>query len=85
MKYLMQGGEDNRRFDLLVSLTKLGESAVSALRDHLVVGLDESDAASLNGMSKSNFSRALSTLNEVAATVEKIKEIDWAHLNKSVK
>lgn len=85
MKYLMQGGESAERFDLLISLTKLGENAVSALRDNLVIGLDESTAANLNGLNKSNFSRALTTLNAVAETVEKIKEIDWAHLNKSIK
>ncbi|MDX1473342.1 MAG: PapB/FocB family fimbrial expression transcriptional regulator [Reinekea sp.] len=85
MKYLIQGGESAARFDLLISLTKLGENAVSALRDHLVVGLDDSTAASLNGLNKSNFSRALATLNTAAETVEKIKEIDWSHLNKSTK
>lgn len=85
MKYLMQGGECASRFDLLISLTKLGENAIVALRDHLATGLDESTAASLNGLNKSNFTRALTTLNKTAKTVEKIKEIDWAHLSKDKK
>lgn len=86
MKYLIQGGESLERFNLLISLTRLNENSASALRDYIVKGLDDSLSAQLNDLSKSNFSRALNRLNCVAETVEKIKEIDWAHIStKSVK
>lgn len=85
MRYLIQGGESAARFDLLLSLTKIAsEDVIDALRDHLVTGLAESTAASINGVKLSNFKRALDTINEVAGTVERIKELDWARF-RSVK
>ncbi|RAK01652.1 PapB/FocB family fimbrial expression transcriptional regulator [Aliidiomarina maris] len=85
MKYLLAGKQSPDRFELLLSLTKISsESVVSALRDYLVVGHSEVAAALINQVSSSNFNRALNKMNDVAKTVEHIKELDWAHL-KSVK
>ena len=84
MKYLSQGGESRARFDLLLSLTKISsEPLQDALSDYLVKGFGDCAAAAMNGVQLSNFNRALVTLNQVAATVERIKELDWQHL-KSV-
>lgn len=85
MRYLTQGGESQQRFELLLQLTRIASDDVKyALKDHLVTGLAESTAASLNGVKLSNFKRALDSLNESAAIVEQIKQLDWARF-RSVK
>ena len=85
MKYLLPGHERADRFALLLKLTKLSsEPTVAALTDHLVKGIDEATACAVNGVASSNFNRALKRMNEIAGTVERIKEIDWEKL-KSVK
>jgi len=84
MRYITQGGENPERFELLISLTRISsEDIKAALKDYLVTGLADATAAAVNGVPLSNFTRALKTLNDTAATVEKIKELDWAHF-KSV-
>lgn len=83
MKYLFIGSQTKERFNLLLGLTRINSDDVTmALYDHLVLGSTEANAASFNGVSPSNFQRAFNKLNDVAATVERIKEID---LSKSVK
>ncbi|MCB5226244.1 adhesin biosynthesis transcription regulatory family protein [Alishewanella sp. 16-MA] len=83
MKYLTQGGESQERFDLLISLTRISSDDIKyALKHYLVTGLDEVTAAALNEVPLSNFTRALKKLNQAAATVERIKELDWQHLNQ---
>ena len=78
MKYLSQGSQTEDRLFWLLKLTRISsEDVIDALRDHLVVGLAESTAASVNGVKLSNMKRALDTLNAAAEAVEKIKEIDW--------
>lgn len=85
MKYLLQGGESETRVKLLLQLTSIrSEDVIAALEDHLVKGVVDTMAAAFNGVQLSNFTRALAKMNEVAGTVEKIKELDWAKL-KSVK
>jgi len=85
MRYLIQGSQTTERLELLLSLTRISsESVRDALSDYLVRGLSDSLAASANGVLLPNFTKALKSLDQVAATVEKIKEIDWRHL-KSVK
>lgn len=85
MNYLIQGGENAERLTLLISLTSIkSEDVIDALHDHLVKGLGDKFAATLNGIEPSNFSRAFKTLNATAATVERIKELDWAKFKKSV-
>jgi hypothetical protein len=81
MRHLIQGGESTERLELLLSLTSItSNDAKDALMEHLVRGIGAASAAALNGMTQSNFSRALKTVELVAATVERIKEIDWRHL-----
>ncbi len=77
MKYLFIGSQSEQRFELLLSLTRINsDDVVAALYDHLVKGATESSAAIINGISMSNFNRAFKKLNDVAETVERIKEID---------
>lgn len=79
MRYLTQGGQTAERFQLLLSLTKISsESTIDALSDYLVRGLSDATASALNGVSQSNFNRALTGLEKVAATVEQIKLVDRA-------
>lgn len=74
MRYITQGGESLQRFELLLKLTRIASDDVKdALKDHLVTGLAESTAASVNGVKLSNFKRALDSLNDSAAVVEQIK------------
>jgi hypothetical protein len=78
MNYLLAGSEPAARVELLLSLTRINsEDVKAALRDHLVKGVSDSNAIAIHGITKSNFSRALKRLNEVAAIVEQIKDIDW--------
>ena len=85
MNYLIAGGESNERVELLLSLTKINSEPLrDSIVDHLCVGHAEKDAVLLNGVTQSNFNRAMKKLNDVAGIVEKIKELDWERL-KSVK
>ena len=85
VSYVYQGSESPERFDLLVSLTGLrSPSQIGALRDHLVKGVPLDAAMVLNGVTnKSNLERDLDKINDIATTVEKIKEIDWVRFRKS--
>lgn len=78
MNYLVRGGESKERVKLLLKLTRVNsENVVDAIIDHLFTGHSESHSAALNDITQSNFNRAMSRLNEVAGTVEAIKELDW--------
>lgn len=78
MKRLLQGGEPAERFELLLSLTNIrSERIADALRDHLVTGLTVQAAAQIAGEPQPNVKRALVVLEQVANTVEKIKDLDW--------
>lgn len=81
----MAGGESKERVELLLSLTKINSEPLrDSITDHLCAGHSEKDAALLNGVTQSNFNRAMKKLNDVAGIVEKIKELDWERF-KSVK
>ena len=82
--YIYQGSESPERFDLLVSLTGLrSPSQIGALRDHLVKGVQLDAAMVMNEVTnKSNLERDLIKINDIATTVEKIKEIDWVRFRK---
>ncbi|CAM3900425.1 PapB/FocB family fimbrial expression transcriptional regulator [Rheinheimera salexigens] len=85
MRNLIQGGESVARFKLLLQLTKISSEGVQdALQDYLCKGYSDTASAALNGVQLSNFNRALHKLNDVAAIIEQIKDLDWQHL-KSVK
>ena len=79
VSYVYQGSESPERFELLVSLTGLrSPSQIGALRDHLVMGVPLDATMVLYGVTnKSNLERDLIKINDIATTVEKIKEIDW--------
>lgn len=82
--YVHSGMESPQRFELLVSLTGLrSENQICALRDHLVKGVPLEAVMVLYGITnKSNLERDLDKINDVATTVEKIKEIDWVRFRK---
>lgn len=82
MRYLIQGNESKERLEILFSFYwRLEDHYKDALIDHLAIGHPETLAASMNGLSKSNFSRALARLNNIAERIERIKELDWAKFN----
>ena len=85
VSYVYQGSESPERFDLLVSLTGLrSPSQIGALRDHLVKGVPLDAAMVMNEVTnKSNLERDLIKINDIATTVEKIKEIDWVRFRKT--
>ncbi len=81
MRILTQGGQTAERLQLLIKLSRISSEAImDALHDHLVRGLSDSTASAANGVPQGNFKRALDSLEEIAATVELIKEADWRHL-----
>ena len=76
---LVQGQESEKRVSLLLELTRIDSDEVrQALRGHLTDGMSLKDAPMLSGIKQQNFNRALKRLNEIAATVEQIKELDWS-------
>ena len=83
--YVYQGSESPERFELLVSLTGLrSQSQIGALREHLVKGVQLDAAMVMNEVTnKSNLERDLIKINDIATTVEKIKEIDWVRFRKT--
>ena len=85
VSYVYQGSESPERFELLVSLTGLrSPSQIGALRDHLVKGVPLDAAMVFYGITnKSNLERDLDKINDVATTVEKIKEIDWVRFRQT--
>lgn len=77
MKLLFKGNQSAERLKLLICGTSIrSESLVDALHDHLVDGQSLTLAATFNGVTTGNLSRAVSKLNEVALWVEKVKEFD---------
>ncbi|MBQ4836793.1 PapB/FocB family fimbrial expression transcriptional regulator [Pseudoalteromonas luteoviolacea] len=78
MKYLFKGMQSHERFELLLQLTRINsENMIDALRDYLVRGMDKKAAALTNQIAVPNFSAALKKLEEKAAVVERLKEIDY--------
>lgn len=77
MRFLFRNSQSEERLNLLLSLTKISSEGIKgALRDHLVNGYDVSNSAELNGVAQQNVDRALSQLEQVAQTVEAIKDHD---------
>jgi hypothetical protein len=86
MNVLLQGGQSLKRLELLLQLTLIkSEKMKKALKSYLVDGLNESATASLHGVDRNNFIRALAKLNEKAQIVELIKEVDWAIVMRETK
>jgi len=87
MNLLIPGFESPKRIELMLSLTKISsENLINALMLHYTVTYLESApwrAAIRHDVQLSNFVRGQERLEEVAAIVEKIKELDWEkHLAK---
>lgn len=78
MNRLLPGFESAKRLDLLLSLTKISSpEVIAALKLHYTTALPTERAAARLGIESSNFNRGQKRLEEVAAIVEAIKEIDW--------
>ncbi|WP_151173464.1 hypothetical protein [Pseudoalteromonas ruthenica] len=78
MNYLHKGQLSLERLELLFRLTKIASEDVrAALVDHYVRGMKQADAALLNNVPAQNVKRGAERLNQVAAVVEEIKELDW--------
>lgn len=87
MNLLIPGFESPERIKLMLSLTKISsENLINELMLHYTVTYLESApwrAAIRHNVQLSNFVRGQERLEEVAAIVEKIKELDWEkHLAK---
>ena len=86
MNVLLQGGQSLKRLELLLKLTLIkSDNMKDALKSYLVDGMSESAVAALHSVDRNNFIRTLSKLNEKAAIVENIKEIDWAFVMRETK
>ena len=71
---LLQGMESQERFDIILGFTSIrSKPIIEALRRHYVDGLCEE----LIHVDAGNYNRAKNTLGEVAADIERIKDIDW--------
>lgn len=81
MNYLLPGFESKRRIELLLSLTRISSpEVIAALTLHYTSSLPAERAAARHGIEVSNFMRGQKKLEQIAATVEAIKAIDWAKL-----
>ena len=77
MNYLLSGGYNPKKLELLLSLTSIrSEDIRAAISDHLVRGASIDLAAALNLVDAGNLKRSLKKLNEVARVVEEVKNID---------
>ena len=78
MRHVSVGSESLERLTLLLTMTGIrSESTIAALMDHLVTGVDLTTASVLNGVTKSNLERDIDKVNDVAAFVVAIEELDW--------
>ena len=80
--YIYQGSESPERFDLLIELSGFrSEKQIQTMKDHLVKGVPIEAAITVNTSNvtnKSNLERDLAKINDIAKTIEKIKDIDWS-------
>lgn len=77
MNYLLRGGYNPQKLELMLSLTSIrSEDIRASIHNHLVDGCAVDLAAALNGADVANLKRALKKLNEIASIVEEIKNID---------
>ena len=77
MNHLKHGGHNSEKLELLLSLTSIRSDDVkAAIKDYLIRGANLEISAELNCINTPNLKRALKRLNETAAAVERIKEID---------
>ena len=80
MRYLFKGMVEKEELNLLLSLTNIkSESMINALHAHFVDGIPTVRAAARFDVPLQNLHRAMARLNEVAQTVEKIKEINFKY------
>ncbi|MCU7976445.1 hypothetical protein L5M43_14480 [Shewanella sp. SW36] len=84
MNHLLPGFESQERVALLLSLTRISSpEVIAALTLHYTSALPAERAAARHGIELSNFMRGQKKLEQIAATVEAIKAIDWAKLQSN--
>ncbi|MCS6177756.1 hypothetical protein [Shewanella baltica] len=84
MNHLLPGFESKQRIELLLSLTRISSpEVIAALTLHYTSALPAERAAARHGIELSNFMRGQKKLEQIAATVEAIKAIDWAKLQSA--
>ena len=78
--YIYQGSESPEWFDLLIELSGFrSEKQIQTMKDNLVKGVPIEAAMVMNEVTnKSNLERDLAKINDIAKTIEKIKDIDWS-------
>ncbi len=73
MSQLKPGSVNENHFNYLLDCTRIeGTAIVSALYDHLVMGLGKAEAYRKHGVNVSQFSRRLKTVHQVSEIVEKM-------------
>ncbi|QYX66358.1 hypothetical protein K2227_08580 [Shewanella putrefaciens] len=84
MNHLLPGFESQERVALLLSLTRISSpEVIAALTLHYTSALPAERAAARHGIELSNFMRGQKKLEQIAATVEAIKAIDWVKLQST--
>ena len=82
MNVLLPGREPQQKIEIIIGLTDISsENVKSAVIDFYATGFSETMSCAVNGIQKPALSRAKKAIEHVAGEIEKIKEIDWAHLN----
>lgn len=77
MKYLLPGTQSEARLELLLSRTSIKSEAIKeGLMWHLVKGHQIETAAALAEIKPANLHRAIGVVENLAAMVEQIKELD---------
>lgn len=75
---LLQGMESAEKLKLIISLTSIrSEPQIKALERHFVIGFSVANCAQIEGITVSNFQRAIDKVQAVSKIVDEIKEIDW--------
>lgn len=76
---LLPAQESPEKVRLVISLTSIrSKPQIKALHRYFVDGYNAAACAEVEGITASNFQRAIDKVQEVSKVVDEIKEIDWA-------
>lgn len=77
-EYLLQGFEKEAQINIIIGMTNTrSENVIDAMKDYFVKGHRVEDCIKMNGITDSNFSRAVKKLNEVAGQMHKYFELEF--------
>lgn len=78
MKYLIHGGEPEKRLNGLLGFTSIrSEPILAALHDYYVKGHNKAFCYEYHGIKRDKFDRADAILNRVAGEYEELKAMDF--------